>query len=403
VHRDGVYIRMPFEEYVDDDAMGSGTKQTLWLRGAGWWWRNRAERRRAQALARMSPEAREKALRPTPEQLFGTALHAALLEGLHAYETRFFVEPAKEDHPDALFTVEDIKAALKDAGCYPHGSSTYRKEDWLDAADTYLPEARRRAEITANGARVRRLGISEEEDFAIRAMRDLAVDAAHSSAEMRETFSVGTKFPILAEISVFYTDEAGQRHRARFDKLLPVITGDLKSVGEWRGRPLAHALHDHIVTNAYDVQLADYHIARQAMIRMVCADPTCIHGGTAEERTHLQAMCEWNRTNRWEWLWIFAQKPTASGNAPVIFPLRQRWGSGYHLSGFRKRQAGLALYRDCMERFGPDRPWGRVEPIHWTSPDEAPKDEPSIAANQFGWGPDDPAEGETEHFQGEAT
>ncbi len=74
--------------------------------------------------------------------------------------------------------------------------------------------------------------------------------------------------------------------------------------------------------------------------------------------------------------------------------MRQEWGSGYHLSGFRKRQHAIQTYKDGLARFGLDKPWGRVEPVHFT--DEG--HEHHITTSPFGWGPSDPVEGEQDHF-----
>ncbi len=384
---DGVYLHLGFDEYLaEPDCLGSSEKITLHKYSEGLWWKRR--------LAGVR--------KPTEELLFGEALHAALLEGLHSYESRYIVEPSRADYPDAIATITEIRAAMKDAGVHPSGASGWKLEDWCEAAETYLPEVEVWPNIQAefrrrSGGRPRK-GIPSDMDFAIRAMRDLATDAAHSTPDMRELFSVGSKFPVLAEVSVFYTDADGLRHRARFDKLLPGLSVDLKSVGEWRGRGLVDALDTVIKDNAYDVQLADYHVARQEMIRMVLASEDAIHGGTEEERQHLIATCHWNLENQFEWAWIFGQKPSAAGAGPVIFPLRQRWRSGYHLSGFRKRAAALATYRRCMTEFGPDRPWGRVEPMHYTMLDDAPRGAPAITNSPWGWGPSDPAPGEEEHF-----
>jgi hypothetical protein len=382
---DGCYLGLPFADYLAEGAMGSTKKGTLWLRGEGYYWKY------------LSPFIRND---DNPEELlFGEACHAALLEGMHSYESRYVVEPAKKDYPDALFTIPKIKAALKDAGVYPARSSTFTKEDWAEAAELYLPdqpvwenvldEFRRR---TGAGRDLK--AIDAEADFAIRAMRELAI-GEYSTDEMRELFSVGSKFPVLAEVSYFYTDETGMRHCARFDKLIPPAVGDLKTLGGWRGKPLASYVDRHIKDFAYDVQCADYQIARQHMMAAILEDESIIHGATDEERDHLIAMAHYDQAHHPSFAWVFFQKPTAAGIPPVLFPVIEPWKGPYHLAGFRKRAAALATYRDCMERFGPDRPWGRAEPVHTTVEH---KTAPQVHMNEFGWGPEDEAPGERDHF-----
>lgn len=383
---DGVFLHLGFDEYIaEPDCLGSTNKATAWGRREGYYWKY------------LSPYAKRD--EQTDAQLFGECVHAALLEGMGAYETRFIVEPDKRDHPDALFTVPQIKAALKQAGLYPSGSSGFTKEDWAEAAEIYLPEQpvwdNLLADFRRRSAGGRR-GISAEMDFAIRAMRDIATEDVPGNETMRELLSVGSEFPILAEVSFFYTDDLGQRHRARFDKLLPTSSPDLKTVGNWSGRELVHSLDKHIKELGYDIQCADYQIARRRMMAMIReTDGACIHGATEEEAEHLYTMAHYDLENKPAWAWIFFEKPTSSGGAPVLFPLVEKWGGPYHRAGFRKRAAGLKLYRECMERFGLDRPWGRVEPVHFTSEDH----EPHITLGAWGWGPDEEAEGEREHFE----
>lgn len=388
---DGVYIRLPFEEYVADDALGSTHKATLWLKGEGYWWRYLSPFRAAD--------------KTTLEKTFGSALHAALLEGMHAYETRYCVQPDKRANPDALFTIEQIKGALRFAGVSLGATSGWAKQDWADAAELYLPDRVVWDNVMAEFERQHngREAIPAEADFAIRAMRDLALEDRPETAEIRELMSAGSDFPILAEISVFWTDEDGLRHRARFDKLIPVVTGDLKSCGDWRGRGLADSIDDHIKKLGYDVQIADYHLAREAMNRMLLSrGEACIHGATEEEADHLLAMAEWNeqrdangnRIHPWGWLWTWFQKPTASGDAPILLPMRVPWGRSYHLSGYRKRWHAMQLYKRCMERFGPDRPWGKVEPLHWPAESGPPGAEHFVTSSPYHWGPADAVPGE---------
>lgn len=384
---DGVYIGLDFADYIaqrGDGCLGSTDKAKLWLRREGWWWASRFS-----PFRRVDDNAEE--------LLFGEVAHAMLLEGMHAYESRYAVEPSKRDYPDALYTVTQIKAALKDGGVYPPRSASFTKEDWAEAAELYLPdqpvwenvldEFRRRT-----GRDIK--AISAETDFAIRAMRDLAI-GEYSTDEMRELFSVGSKFPILAEVSYFYTDTEGLRHCARFDKLIPPSTPDLKTLGGWRGKPLAEYVDRHIKDFGLDVQVADYQVARQHMMAAIVADDTIIHGGTEEERDHLFAMAHYDQDHRPGFVWIFFQKPTPAGIPPVLFPVVEPWKGPYHLAGFRKRAAALKTYRECMEKFGTDRPWGRAEKPHTTVEHRSA---PQIRINEFDWGPEDEAEGEREHF-----
>lgn len=385
---DGVFLNLPFDTYIAErDTLGSTDKSKLWLRGRGWWW-----------ASRLNPF-----WHPTErgeELLFGECAHAALLEGLHAFESRYIVAPSKRDHPDALYTVPQIKEALKNAGVYPAKSSTFTKEDWAEVAEAYLPDQPVWENVLADFHR--RLGggrsaITAETDFAIRAMRDIAL--TEGDEEMRELLSVGSKFPVLAEVSYFYTDEMGLRHRCRFDKLLPTSVVDLKTLGNWQGDDLAYSVDRHVKRMGYDVQIADYQVARRHMMAKIREDESCIHGGTEEEREHLIAMAHYDEEHpKPSWGWIFYQKPSLSGNAPILFPVIERWAGPYHRAGHRKRHVALQTYHDSMAKFGPDKPWGQVEKAHIT--EDRGDEIPHIWIGDRDWGPGAPVDGELEFLDG---
>lgn len=379
---DGVYLRLAFDDYINEpDCLGSTDKARLWLRREGWWWGSRNN----PAFVRPAEG---------PELLFGECAHAALLEGMHAYESRYVVEPNRRDYPNALFTIDQIKTALKDAGVYPPRSSTFSKEDWAETAEIYLPDQPVWENVMADFRRMTasgRKGVAADVDFAIRTMRDLAME----DPAMAELLSAGSQFPILAEVSYFFTDEAGIRHRARFDLLLPPSTDDLKTMGNWEGGDLDRAVDNHIKRGGLDVQCADYQIARRHMMQTIRdTEGECIHSATEEELDHLYAMAHFDLDNKPDFNWIFFQKPSSAGLAPVLMPLIEKWGGPYHRAGFRKRAAALQTYQAGMAKFGRHRPWGRIEQPRYTIEER----EPHITIGIYDWGPRDEAEGERDHF-----
>jgi hypothetical protein len=378
---DGVYIGLDFATYLAQRGRkGSTDKSSLAKHREGYWW-----------ASSMNPY-----FVPTEHdyQVEGEAIHALLLEGLYAYESRFIVAPDKTEYPEALFTIDQIKARLEKA--HIPTSKLKTKAEFVDAALVHLPEVPVWDSIMAAFDKVRgdRKPIGAETDFGIRAMWEAATDDRPESAEVRALLTTASKFPILAEVSVLYTDAQGVKHRARFDKVLPIYTLELKSVGNWEGRELLHKVDGLIKDNGYDIQLADYQIARRIGFAMVRESEANLHGGTPEERTHLMAMAQYDAAHpKPGWAWLFFQKPDSKGRAPVLFPVRETWAGPYHRSGFRKRQRALALYHDCMQRFGLAKPWSRVEPVHYTT--EA--HQPHITQSHYGWD-EDPVEGEAEEM-----
>src|SRR5690606_13642121 len=198
----------------------------------------------------------------------------------------------------------------------------------------------------------KRPSVSAVEDRMLRLM----YEAALSDDQTRSLIGHGEDVPALAELSFFWTDELGVKRRARFDKPVPHFTMDLKTIGNWQGRELKHAVGDHILRGGLDIQVGDQHDARRRMHDLIREHgEDCIFGGTDEERTWLRAIAE--RNLPWDWVWLFYQKPEPSGRAPILFPVREEWGGRYHRSGYRKARRAIQTYVDCVNRFGLDRPW----------------------------------------------
>jgi hypothetical protein len=392
---DGVYLGLKEDIYFAQDRLGSSDLIKLYKFKEGWYWQSRHNPDRGGQ---------------TDAQNYGSALHAIMLEGMAAYEGRFRVEPDPKDYkPKKLLTTNKaIKAQLEEEGVDTRKTSSFLTDDWLDAAAVHLPdwtcwEAVKRdfakACLKPDG-KTTYPTVSAVEDRMLRFMREVAMD----DPDIQGILGFDQETPVLAEVSVFWTDRHGLKRRARFDKPCPQFTADLKSVGNWQGRELKHALGDRVVFECYDLQMADQHVARQHMNAWLAESDAKLSGGTDEERAWLQAIAR--RSKRWHWWWLFYQKPEPTGRAPILFPLAARWGGAFHRSGFRKSVLAIDVYLRGVERFGlgeipnafggPAKPWSRVEAPHY-EPDTPgiPADAPTITLPFKGW-EEEPVEGEEE-------
>ncbi len=373
---DGVYIGLDAEKYFAQERLGSSDLIKLSKHKEGWWWQSR-----------YNPDRKQE---QTEAMNYGSALHAIVLEGVHAYESRFAIEPDPRDYPGLLTTTPQIKQALADAGIRIGGSSAFSKADWNDTAAVHLPGRPVWDNILDDyhTARAGKSVIGAIEDRMLRVM----YDAAAEDPEIRELMGIDARYPVLAELSFFWTDDYGVKRRARFDKPVPWFTLDLKSLGNWEGRELKHAVGDRILKEGYDVQVGDQHDARIRMHAMINAQgERCISAGTPEQRTWLLAIAQKNLP--WNWVWLFYQKPELTGRAPVVFPLVEHWRGPYHVSGYRKAVRAVEFYLNAIERFGlgaipaasgrAARPWSRVERPHFVEPQES--DQPGITIPHYGW------------------
>lgn len=361
---DGVYLGLAHEDYLAvPDRLGSTDLVRLYARGMGWWW-----------TSRYNPHHVPKA---TEAQLFGTALHTLLLEGRAEYERRFAVKPNPREFSDLLVSSEELRSALEAVEA-PGVKSRTPKGELVQLARAYLPDRNVWDDILERWGRTARgkEHLDSGDAFALEAM----YAAAMADPDMREVCEAqgGVK---LVEVSVFYTCAAGLKKRYRFDSLLPTANVDLKSIADWRSRPLEQSVGARIGEDHLNIQLAMSHEARLAAYKLIEAGKVrlCHPDGpetVGEPREHPQvrwlsrfpkeAPLKGASGPGWCWLWLFYQKPE-SGAAPALLPLRVLWGDDIHVAGWRKMRVAEANYLDGVRQFGLNKPWTQVRQIHDTN------------------------------------
>lgn len=341
---DGLYLHLDESVYFAQPRLGSSDMVKLFQQREGWWWSSHLNTRRVE--------------KPKEALNFGKALHAAVLEGVPAYESRFAIAPDKADFKDLCITVDDIKFALDEA----------RIEYTSKATKPVLVSMADQVGIPVWDAILDRFheergaldAISSTEDWQIRMMADLI----HSHGEIGSLFRFTPEHLPLAEMSVLWTTEDGIKRRGRLDETLPTATGDLKSLGNWSGRPLSFEAGKIANDRGLDIQMADHHVARRKAYEFILAGN--VHGATPEEMAWLKRFP--TEAPHWGYFWIFFQKPDdVNGRAPVIFPWWEDYGDELHRFGHRKLHSALETYRRCMAEYGPGSPWTRVERLHVTT------------------------------------
>jgi hypothetical protein len=229
----GIYFGLPIEEYRADLALGSSDIKTLASCPCDYWHQ------------RFGPFAGER--EDTVATEFGRAAHVRIVEGKAAFDAQYYQRLDKGEYPDALVTVEDIKAALVERGQKVSG----KKDDLIARLLEIKPEAPIWARIVdehdlSNAGRVPLSadGIARIEYAAT------MVEADPSARDlMRKGYS---------EVSVFWVDfETGTPLKARFDKLHSGLIVDFKTISR-RDFTIDRAITRAIQTYRYDIQEAHY-------------------------------------------------------------------------------------------------------------------------------------------------
>lgn len=366
---DGVHLDLPAADYFGQDCIGSSDLVKLHRQHWGWWW-----------SSRHSPKW--KGL-DTKALTYGSALHAILLEGVDAYEARFVPTPDPDDFDRLVVTIDDCKAALVEVGLdISDGTSKWKKPDWVRAMHDNLPDRHVWDAIMANYDL--RRGVTElnpegnfkpvtaVEDWQLRLLREVAISEGRAdNHSIRKLFN--DDHPALAEVSIFATVN-GVRRRWRIDRMFPAFDMDLKSLGNWSGRPLPWAVGDTIARSGWDIQRADYFNGRAIAYQFLREGK--LFGGSPAQRKWISSFPD--KFPRYDWVWLVYQKPDfAAGRAPVIFPV---WDDSWaprvpgeperpgDLRGFGqfKIDKALAFYKHAVATYGFDVPWAHVEETHYT-------------------------------------
>lgn len=359
---DGVHIHLPESAYFRQKAIGSSDCGLLWDEHTadGYWWR--------------SPHNPHYVRKERDALDFGSALHALVLEGPEAYESRYYVSPNPADYPGLVVTVNDLKSAISALPEAPGYKSTARKSDLIATLKAYQPERPIWDEIEDRARRqaAGRNLLSYESDYQIKTLYEAGLKDANINAMM--TAEGGVR---VTELSVFFTLPSGTRMRFRFDSLLPTVNCDLKSIEVWRqGESLIDAVGSRIGKGDLDIQAALSFQARRAMYQAIEEGrvwkwPVTPHGATdPEEIAHWlrrfpkEAPLNNQGEPGWRWLWAFFQKPTTDGRAPAILPVFMNFGSLKHRDGYRKAVHAVRNYEDRVRRYGVNDPWITSLPAH---------------------------------------
>ncbi len=324
----GVYFGLDERAYHADAALGSGDIRALYTCPMYYW-----------TGSAMNPH--RVAAEETPALLFGRALHALVLEGREAFLARYLPAPEASDFPGCLVTVDDIKAALRDAG----EKLTGNKPDLIARLKAARPGAVILDEVLAeHAARAEASGAT----IVKRAMFEQVIAAGgHIAGDSRVAPAFQGGCP---EISVFWEAD-GVPLKCRLDYLrfgraqdrrLIGLATDLKSFANQRGLPPERAVAAAIAEYRLDMQAA-HNLDGAGRI------PDMIRSGAVfgAERINADWLTALSRLGAGDfvWHWAFYQK-----DAPVT--LLRSAGPALVRGADRAVEQARQSYRDNMQAYG---------------------------------------------------
>lgn len=235
----GIYLDLPDDQYHSDSSFGSTSIKAMAVDIFEF------------QFDRLYGEDKD-----TDALIFGSALHARMLEGRDAFQNRFCTDFDKAKYPKALVTADDLKKWLDSYG--QKGLSGKNKSELAKAILDIDPSVEILDVLKAKHDK------QHEGKQALKPKRWAQVEVAARWVQRDPLLSAvmedGTFIAGAPEVSVFYVDR-GVRLKARFDRLLRHAIVDVKSFAPRAPGPIdgpnGSALKA-INNMRYDIQAADY-------------------------------------------------------------------------------------------------------------------------------------------------
>lgn len=290
IHPPGIYLGLAERAYQADASLGYTSMKLLKNDPFEFWERS------AWNPNRPPPSEDEK-----KAFLLGTAYHVLQLEGLDIYDMAYGIAPTPADYPEAIDTIRDLQRELRLRGQPVSG----QKSELVQRLHSVAPDLEILELLMEQFREQAKRPISRRDDSILRRLYAMAMAAPddikllHGEVTtLRQAFTGG-----LSEVSVFWVDDNDIPMRARFDKLKPNSTIDLKTISKWDdSKDFERTLLKEIKHRDYWMQVAHYHEARHQLRRL--AAEGLIYGGTEADRNYLMEVAE---ADEWTWVWIFAK------------------------------------------------------------------------------------------------
>lgn len=336
---DGIYFGLDEATYHAQPRLSASGIRVLLQSPSDFWWQSAMNPLR-------EPD------NDTAAKAIGRAYHCRILEGDEAFRSRYCPAITQDEHPGALVTVEDIKAALTACG----EKLTGRKADLIARLQAADPGAVIWDAITA--------AYAEKNDGREHLPRHVwdRIQLAAAMIERHEMMGRVVRGG-AAEVAVLWTDdEFGVPMKCKMDKLKPKVIVDLKAFANMLGKPFDRAVMTAFASGRYQIQAAVYLDAAKRIPDLVAAG--AVHGDAPDWIT---AMGKVEKPYEPEFVFLFQQ----STGAPIARAYRLP-REGLTLDVGRVAAADARrIYRENMDRYGADM-WIDTAPIRDFDDSEIP-------------------------------
>lgn len=329
----GVYFGMPADEYHAIDAVGSSALRDMLISPLDCWARH------------VNPNRRER--QDTAAQLRGSAFHAALLEGMEAFKSRYYPELNREAFPDALWSGDELREECG-ARHLPRGGT--KMDQALRLSRAGFPAERIGPYIEINYEHENR-GKTElpHEDWD----RIIEAHAVMEQAGIAKAFSGGQP-----EVTIVYQCElTGLLRKARIDYLKPAAAFDLKTISNKNGKDWPTNVAHAFVMARHHVQAVDYwHAIEQAKRQNL---PPFATGGFVDVM-----MNGFHASKPHDYFMVYRQ----AGEVPNVAvrrvaPKTAGMTNAYWRAAEEDRARALKEYKRHLDEFGKEQPWASAVAI----------------------------------------
>ena len=340
IHKPGIYFGLPAEEYHADQSLSKSGIAKL-LDSPEQFWHE----------SWMNPD--RPAEDPSKAVERGTLWHCRILESTE-FNKRYKIAPwcleGFSDNYRVLKTVQDMKDYLTEGGVEfkSSGNKRYFEDMIIGSEGVFLEDYEKEKMEEAAKIGGQTLLYSKE----------IVDDMLFAERKMREHPYFSKVFKKgQAEVSIFWVDDETKiPMKCRVDMLNPGAILDYKTISFRRGKSIDRAVLDAIRYERHDIQAAKYTIGVAHAVNMLNDGTGVIEGDVPGS-----FIDEFKKQPEKPFGFVFQQseRPCAIRGRRVV----RRGNDIYNVfgAGLFYMQAGIQIYQDYMEKFGPDKPWVDAE------------------------------------------